>query len=630
MGEEQRMEKRAFLKRYGNCIPVLAAVVINAVLIGAVFDYYYDLNDDTLMKDIMSGRYAGVPDGHNMQTLYPLGLAVSLLYRLCGEIPWYGLFLFVCQFGCLFLVGARTAGLIQRKGKDRAGASGSGVTAAVLLTVFVWGGFLTHLAEVQYTITCALLSATGIFLLLTMPERDTWKDFFKEGLPSILLFFLAYQLRTEMLLLTLPFAALAGLFSMVQESRRGGKESLFRYLAAALLLLLGMGLLSGADAAAYASEEWKDFRTFFDERTTVYDFYPEAVTQDTYSEELEGLGVSENQQELLRNYNFGLDEEIDTVLLSKVADFAKSQIGGSRDWTTLFRQRFAEYLYRITHGEDAPYNLLVLCLCAAVLVRGIAGAVCEKKEPFYRRYAALWVLVLYALMRTAIWMFLLLRGRYPERITHSLYLTEIFLLFAMLLRLGRTMPRAEEGNGRGDFCRSLQRGVLRGLGLVMLLVCILNAEQQVRTLLQRQTERESVNQERQAIEEYCALHPDCFYFEDVYSTVSFSEKLFAETGGISKAEAGGEYRGCNYELLGGWMCKSPLYREKLRAYDIDEAGEALLFSEGVCLIVSDTEAQNGFSWVTDYYKEQGIDAAVICQERIGEHYGVYRVDEVQK
>lgn len=623
MGEEQRMEKRAFLKRYGNCIPVLAAVVINALLIGAVFDYYYDLNDDTLMKDIMSGGYAGVPDGHNMQTLYPLGFAVSLLYRLCGEIPWYGLFLFVCQFGCLFLVGVRTAGLLQKKREDDTGAYGSGMIAAVLLTVFLWGSFLTHLAEVQYTITCALLSATGIFWLLTMPERDTRKDFFKEGLPSLLLFWLAYQLRTEMLLLTLPFAALAGLFSMVQESRRGGKACLLRYLAASLLLLLGMGMFSGADAAAYASEEWKDFRAFFDARTTVYDFYPEAITQDTYSAELEELGVSENQQELLRNYNFGLDEKIDTELLSEVADFAQVQIGGNRDWAVLLRQRFAEYLYRTTHSEDAPYNLLVLCLCAAVLVLGIADAVHEKKEPLFQRYAVLGVLLLYVLLRTAIWMFLLLRGRYPERITHSLYLTEIFLLLAMLLRLGRTLPGAEGENGQGGFCRLLQRGVLRGLCLVMLLICILNAGHQVRLLQQRQTERESVNQERQAIERYCAQHPDCFYFEDVYSTVSFSEKLFAK-------EAGGEYRGCNYELLGGWMCQSPLYRDKLHAYGITGAGEALLSAEGVYLIVSDTEAQNGFSWVTDYYKEQGIDTAVVCQERIGEYYGVYRVDEVSR
>lgn len=31
----------------------------------------------------------------------------------------------------------------------------------------------------------------------------------------------------------------------------------------------------------------------------------------------------------------------------------------------------------------------------------------------------------------------------------------------------------------------------------------------------------------------------------------------------------------NYDIAGGWMCKSPLYQEKLAAFDIDVASEAL-------------------------------------------------------
>ena len=101
------MERRSLAGKYGNCIGVLLIVLLNAIAMGVFFDFYYDLNDDTMMKDIMSGRYSGTPDGHNMQTLYPLGFFLSLLYRLCGGIPWYGLFLFLCQFGCLYLVGLR-------------------------------------------------------------------------------------------------------------------------------------------------------------------------------------------------------------------------------------------------------------------------------------------------------------------------------------------------------------------------------------------------------------------------------------------------------------------------------------------------------------------------------------------
>ena len=40
------------------------------MMIAVFFDFYYDLNDDTAIKDILSGTYTGVPDGHCIQMLY--------------------------------------------------------------------------------------------------------------------------------------------------------------------------------------------------------------------------------------------------------------------------------------------------------------------------------------------------------------------------------------------------------------------------------------------------------------------------------------------------------------------------------------------------------------------------------
>ena len=40
-----------------------ALIVVGAWLFLAVFfDFYYDLNDDTAMKDILSGTYTGIPE----------------------------------------------------------------------------------------------------------------------------------------------------------------------------------------------------------------------------------------------------------------------------------------------------------------------------------------------------------------------------------------------------------------------------------------------------------------------------------------------------------------------------------------------------------------------------------------
>ena len=81
-----------------------ALFVAGAWLFLAVFfDFYYDLNDDTAMRDILSGIYTGTPNGHNIQMLYPLGWCIAMCYRLLPSVPWYGIFLCGCQFLALWL-----------------------------------------------------------------------------------------------------------------------------------------------------------------------------------------------------------------------------------------------------------------------------------------------------------------------------------------------------------------------------------------------------------------------------------------------------------------------------------------------------------------------------------------------
>lgn len=104
-------------RKYTNCIWLLAVMGISALLMGLCFDFYFDLNDDTMMRDIMAGIYSGRPDGHNMQTLYPLGALLALCYRVCGVIPWYGVFLFLCQFGSFYLVGIRLLDGFEKLGR---------------------------------------------------------------------------------------------------------------------------------------------------------------------------------------------------------------------------------------------------------------------------------------------------------------------------------------------------------------------------------------------------------------------------------------------------------------------------------------------------------------------------------
>ena len=40
-----------------------------------------------------------------------------------------------------------------------------------------------------------------------------------------------------------------------------------------------MGVFYGLDVLAYSDPDWKDFRQFFDERTTLYDYHLDFVEQ---------------------------------------------------------------------------------------------------------------------------------------------------------------------------------------------------------------------------------------------------------------------------------------------------------------------------------------------------------------
>ena len=80
---------------------VAALVMLFYTLCG---DYYFDLNDDVLMKDLLSGAYTGVPEGHNIQMLYPISAFISVLYRISAALDWYGIFLCFLQALCVFVI----------------------------------------------------------------------------------------------------------------------------------------------------------------------------------------------------------------------------------------------------------------------------------------------------------------------------------------------------------------------------------------------------------------------------------------------------------------------------------------------------------------------------------------------
>lgn len=593
------MQTTKFYKKQENKILALAAVLVMGIFVGLNFDYFYQANDDVYIKNLLSGVYTGTPESHNIQMHYPISLCLSLLYRIAGNLPVYGLFLCVCHYGCCYFLFERSLHFTKN--------SATKILLVATETLLATALLLPELVFTQYTVTCAMLAGTALFRFYTtglVSEVEGVKPFIKKNISNILLVILAFCIRSEMFLLVLPFVCVAGFFKWMQEKPVFTKENAAKYLGVFGLILAGLGLAQGIHMIAYSGAEWKTFTQFFDDRTELYDyqFIPE---YEQNREFYESIGLDQSEQELLVNYNFGLDEDIDSEVLRQTAEYAKTLKTTDVSFMERFKISFADYRYKTFHATDYPWNLAVLAGYALLFLLAWKN----------KSYAYLWKLPLLAVVRTGLWMYIMMGNRYPDRITHSLYFVELLLLAAMLFE----QCKKEQDKGQGWQRYSFT--VLTGIIFVMIGISALPASMDK---VQAESEqREAANEEIKALDAYCRKNVENFYFVDVYSAVSdksaveYSEKVFEN---VDNSPA-------NYDLMGGWVSKSPADYKKLEYFGLESLANAILDSDKAYVII---KKEKSMDWIVNYYeKKRGIVVEAVIQDTIAteseEVYTVYKI-----
>ena len=579
-------EQKNGLRLYGIA---LAVTVFFTVLVYLCFPFRLDLNDDVLMKDILSGAYTGVPDGHNIQMLYPLGAFLAGLYRMIPALPWYGIFLCGTQTVCLSLILGRAMKCAQTQ-------KGKGWTVFFFLA-FAAVLLLPHVVFYQYTVTCALCAGTAAFLLYSGRGRGN------DGAALVLLV-LAYLVRSEMLLLVLPLCGVALLYRVLcdKESQDGSEEPDRRWLKSnvtfAVILLAGLCICFITNAIAYGKENWKTFVVLFNNRTELYDFH-RLPAYEEHEEFYTSIGLSQSEQELLVNYNYGLDESITKDTLGAVADYAAAieskDVSGTETLSPVSR-----YLYRLRNfslpagylfpQSDMPWNLLTILCYILWLVQ-------------LRSLRNIWKPALLFMCRSALWMYILVRGRDPVRITHGLYLVELLIIIGVII----TGIQNHAGE-KPDMRKKITNGFIIGLPVLALLLCYGSTVPVVKNEI---TARIETEERFRPLFDYMDDHPENFYYMDVFTWVPYIEPLFAKNG----------MRPANRDICGGWACKSPVYEEKLAAFSFSDMQSALL-CENVFFVLqtgADTD------WLVAYYRDKGMAVRLTETERIGDAFLVYRV-----
>ena len=581
---------RTLYRKWENWILPLFFVLLMLLLAGLRFDYYYDLNDDVLMKDILSGIYTGSCESRNVQMLYPLSLLLSLACSIFRTSYAYGLFLCLCQTAAFFVIVYRSMPYARKT----AGKIMLGLLESLLFMALM----LPHLVFVQYTVTSGLLTAAACFWFLTgekAGEANGTGGFLKRNLLPVLFCFLAFLLRPEMMVLLLPLAAVAGIWKWAEERPVFTKRNAACYFGVFGLILAGLLAGQTANGIAYGSPEWKEFFRLFDARTEIYDFKTADIRN--YEENkafYDSLGLSEEETALLGNYNYGVDDRIDARLMEQIREYSLERQGyfgkNLREGIWLYKARLSN-----TPGLDfdTDQELVFLLTEAALVVLLLLAAFLG------RRGAVIWQLLLFGGVRSLLWMYLILRNRVPERISHPLYFTEIILLGALLLRY---LQEGKEREGAKTPARRF-RNPLYVSAVLLFVIALAGLSRSVEKTGEEYSRRAIVNRTDTAARAYYRSHPENLYLADVYSTVQFSEKMFRD----------GETGLGNYDLLGGWLSKSPLAEKKLEVFGYASLEDALIRGENVRLVSLTGES---WEWLEAYFREKGLEVQVVLQERI--------------
>lgn len=635
MGADERMFAMAEhmfskekLARYG--LPFLCVAIL-ALALALRYGFYFSSNDDSLLEAILSGAFSGSPETHDMYHLYPLSCLFALLYRICPLVPWYGLSLCAAQFGVLYLGLVRCAGYAKGLGKK--------AVLCVLTALLFTGLMLQELIMIQYTVVSAMMAAMSIFLLITDErEEETLGQFMLHRLPYIALYAAAFMLRSQMGLFLFPFMAVGCVYKWLWDDdgeddcwkscmvlavlllsaavthidllavlacleilrgtvchliREGGrrKRYLLRYSLFLLCLTGTIGALYAVDAIAYRSEGWKEARTFCNSRTVIYDFGK--IPAYAESKELyDRLGISEEEQMLLENYNFALSDAYDGEALEQIEAYQTKYFSYMRT-VEYVKSVILDVVDRMTVKPDLPYSVVLMALYAAAVV----GFVLMK------RFTGVYLMMCVLMAHMVCWCYLTWKNRLPDRVTHGLYLAEIVMIAAICLR------RYRRRGGAKKLYAGLPWVLFGVLGIYGL--CSSPAQLTAEVSAAQEAERNWVT-----VRSYCESNPEDLYLLDTLSFASYVEKAFDGRRGIQ-----------NYTLCGGWSVNTPAWDKKLAAFGVQESLYRSIQEGKEFYFI--TEDSRDIGWMRNFFETEDIGAEVQLTDVLavdgGMKYEVYKI-----
>lgn len=547
----------------------VACPVLYTLVLWCCIPFVYGIVDDRSMMEIVSGQYLGHPDAHMIFTGYWYSLAVAGLYCLTPKVDWYAICYLLLQCGCMGLM------IYRLLGKCRNTAGKAKASALIFLWAVVLG--IQTFTQITFTTTAAVLAVTVIFWYMTAEMFGK-----KELAILFVLCFLTVELRFSVFCMIVPVCGVLWLFRVWEDRGKDRGHLLVPLLAAGALILYVMGLFVG-----YGGKDWRDYNEYNNIRSLIYDY--DDYMFPRYEDETElyqRLGIeSKSRAKNLYYYNYTADDRIEPVFFGQYLSERRLQMRERVNPFQRLKESIKNYVKGTLEGKYQYRHLL------ALLGYGILALYYGLRREWKRCLRTCCV----PGVQLVLWLYLIYRGRMPERVLISMNLMLIVPLLILWL----------EAFSDRKFLGRLQKA---GMGILFAALGI-SAVWHIATIRQENMETARWNRNVEGLKEYCMEHPENFYFNDVTSLAmtTYNVYLWQKQPYVM-----------NYMSLGDWMSFSPLWKEKLAQEGIDNVKEALYGQENVYLVCS---FDKGLQYLEELY--EGVTFVEVDKVH---QFGVYKME----
>lgn len=599
---------------FTGMILMIAAV---SLLLSLKVPFIYTVNDDLFMKNILSGAYLGQPDAHVVYMEYPLCVLLAALYRITSKVPWYGIcfFLFhaVSWGAIVYRLCTRITAESDRTAAEKAGADKEALKRQRMLALgaFLLGMLLYaacgfyHVASMQFTVTAAVLGMAGLVWFMTADLSLAVKPYLLDQLVTAAFVFLSFNVRRNVLLMLIPIAGMLWLRKALQkkvlQKGKTGRDDAVKLFGMAAVSAAGVAAAFLSYRIAYGDARWQDYILYNDNATVLYDYYEwpgYEENRDLYDE----LGISKEAYEGARDaYLLSMDNAIDSAAMVRLAERSESLHQESGSFAGRCLHALDEIVKRTFSDTDRPLNLIVVSLYGLV----IFGAV------IYRRYSALLTLAALFIGRMFSWMYVVYEGRYPMRISQSLFLAEAGVLAVILCH--EVLGGHKKENNRWRMRLTIVAAALYFLFLAAF------GYIRLKHVFVENTWRLAESQDLRDLKDYCEENREYFYFVDTKSITNDTEMIFDTAGGRFE----------HYIVFGGWLSNSPAFLDKLELAGVSDAEEAIV--DGRARIIVENEDRCPTEYLENYFASKYEDMELREAEqfgRDGSQFTVYTLEAV--